>query len=60
MYFLGKFSDLFLLFYIESPFVHAVGNDIISELSPCQLVKHQTLLSGIDHLSVIQIGRAHV
>ena len=54
MYFIGKVSDLLLLFYIESTFVNTVSCDSITKLSTCQLMKNKTFLTCIDHFAIVK------
>ena len=42
MYFIGKVSDLLLLFYIET------------KLATCQLIKNETFLTCIDHFAIVE------
>ena len=54
VYFIGKFCYFFLLLYVKRALVHAVRYYCIAQLAAGQLVKHQTLLAGVDHLAVIE------
>ena len=51
---LCKISNLVLLFHIKSSLVYAVGSNGISQLSTGQLMENKTLLSCVDHFSVVQ------
>ena len=51
---LGKSSNSLLLFYIEITLVYAIGNDIFSSLASAELVKYQSLFTGIDHFAVVE------
>ena len=54
MYFIGKVSDLLLLFYIESTFVNTVSCNSITKLPTCQLMKNKTFFTCVDHFSIIK------
>ena len=54
MDFICELCNAVLLFYIELALVHSVCNNRISELSAGQLVKNETLLTGIDYLAVVE------
>ena len=55
MYFIGEFCDLFLLCHIESSFVHTISHNSVTQLSAGQLMKNETVLTGIDHCTIIQL-----
>ena len=52
----GKFGRLFLLRGIEGPLVHAVRDHSVAQLAAGQLMQHQSFLTGVDHLTVVQGG----
>ena len=54
MYLVGKISDSLLLLYIEVALIHTVCRHSITELSACHVMKHQTLLTSVDHLTIVK------
>ena len=52
---LREFGDALLLLYVECALVLTVCDHILTELSAGQLVKHETLLTGVDHITVVEI-----
>ena len=54
---LGKCRGLFLLAHIERALVDPVLDDGVAELTAGELVEHQALFAGVDHLSVIEGGK---
>ena len=55
MYFVRKLCDAVLLLYVESTFVYAVCRNGVSELAAGQLMKHETVLSGVDDSTVVKL-----
>ena len=55
MYFVRELCDAVLLLYVESTFVYAVCRNGVSELAAGQLMKHETVLSGVDDSTVVKL-----
>ena len=55
MYFFRELSDLSLLALIELSLVDSVRYNIVSELSACQMMQHESLLSRVYHRAVVQL-----
>ena len=52
---LRECGDALLLLNVECALVFTVCHNILTELSTGQLVKYETLLTGVDHITVIEI-----
>ena len=56
MYLIGKLCDPLLLCYIKFALIYAVCLDLAAQLSTCQLMQNQTLLSCIDNCLLFRDG----
>ena len=52
---LRECGDALLLLNVECALVFTVCHNILAELSTGQLVKYETLLTSVDHITVIEI-----
>ncbi len=55
MDFLDEFGDARLLLRIEVSLVDAVGDDVVAELAAAQLMEDETLLTGVDDGTVVEL-----
>ena len=55
MHLVCEIRDTVLLLYIESTLVNAICLHSVTELSSCELMKNESVLSGIDHSSVVKL-----
>ena len=52
---LRECGDALLLLNVECALVFTVYHNILTELSTGQLVKYETLLTSVDHITVVEI-----
>ena len=49
-----EICDAVLLLYIECTLINTVCGNSITELSTCHMMKNQSVLSCVDHCSVVE------
>ena len=48
-----KISSFFLLGNVEFTFVYTIYNNRVTKLLTCKVMKNHTVLSGVDHCTII-------
>ena len=51
----GKLGDALLLLYIKFSLIYAIRLDSFAQLTAGQMMKHQTVLAGVDDRSVVKL-----
>ena len=49
-----KLSNALLLLFVEGTLVHTICSDCVAKLSTGHVMQYQTLLTGIDHLTIVK------
>ena len=55
VYLIGKISNSLLLLHIEFTLIHTICHNSFSKLSTGQLMKNQTVLSGVNDCTVVKL-----